>query len=308
MCLLSICIPTYNRADVLEKCVETIVLENGFDSRVEIIILDNDSSDHTEIVAKRFTQSYSNVFYFKNKENIGMEKNILKVLEYGRGKLLKLCNDYCLFNKGTLEELLDLIVDNCDQSSILYFHNKHNTSSVAICEDLNCFFKKVTYWPTWIGTFSIWKNDFDLFNNTQSFEGLLFPHLMMFLENFEAKKKVKIIYKPLFYDIPGIKKGGYDFFEVFVQNFVGKILHEVYSAGKINLITLYEVKSAFYHNFLKKWSLRVIFEKNHSFKNDNISLIYKYFKFYPEFYLFIIYDMPKYKILQGIKALKNNFF
>ena len=68
--LLSICIPTYNRGNMLEYCLESIVRQDSFDRRTEVIILDNHSTDNTAEIAKKFAIQNPNIFYFSNEENI----------------------------------------------------------------------------------------------------------------------------------------------------------------------------------------------------------------------------------------------
>jgi len=50
--LLSICIPTYNRAEYLEEAIYNIVTDDAFCDKVEIIISDNASTDNTKQVEK----------------------------------------------------------------------------------------------------------------------------------------------------------------------------------------------------------------------------------------------------------------
>jgi len=296
--LLSICIPTYNRCQALDIAIRNIISQPGFDHRTEIVILDNNSTDDTKGVADNYTAAYSNIVYYRNAENIGIEKNIIQALKCGRGKLIKLWNDYCLFADNKLEVMLGLIKENADESSIIYFHNKPGKGSALTCYDLDTFFRKTSYWPTWIGTFSIWNADLKSFENTSQFEGLLFPHLLMLLKAFENKKKIRIIYGVNFLGGKGIKKGGYDFYEIFVKNFIGNIIHKIYSEKKINLVTLYIVKASFLNKFLSKWMADIVFSKSHNFNNKNVFLVFKYFRFYPQFYLLLI-KLPFYPILKG---------
>ena len=65
--LLSICIPTYNRADIVYECVKECLKISGDD--IEVVVNDNCSTDDTKgklekIVDKRFR-------YYRNNENIG---------------------------------------------------------------------------------------------------------------------------------------------------------------------------------------------------------------------------------------------
>ena len=108
MILLSICIPTYNRADILNNTLNSIISDIDFDYRIEIIISDNASTDHTYEICKKFTKTYSNIHYYKNNENI-FDKNFTKVLSYGSGLYLKLLNDSIVLKKGTLSFFLKKI-------------------------------------------------------------------------------------------------------------------------------------------------------------------------------------------------------
>lgn len=61
--LLSICIPTFNRCDILNDTLKSIINDEAFDDDIEIVISDNFSSDSTEYVCKKYTDSYSNIKY-----------------------------------------------------------------------------------------------------------------------------------------------------------------------------------------------------------------------------------------------------
>ncbi len=304
--LLSICIPTYNRASVLDLCMSSIVTQKGFDYKTEIIILDNNSTDNTKEIVEKYSSKHFNILYFKNDVNIGMEKNILKVLEFGNGKLLKLLNDYSLICENALERIIDQIDNNQDERAILYFHNKITKKENLLCTDLNSFFREATYWPTWIGSFSVWKNDFENIKKTDIFEGLLFPHLLLFLYVFKLKSKIIIIHGKLFSDVVGIKKGGYNFFEVFIQNFIGTIIHGTYNKKEINFKTLYIVKSTFCSKFLSVWILKILFEKNSSFTTNKFNLVFKYFKFYPQLY-FLFFKYTYNQLISLLKKFKKIF-
>ena len=53
--ILSICIPTYNRAESLRTSLQQYVSCKGFDESIEIVISDNASTDDTRKVALEYT-------------------------------------------------------------------------------------------------------------------------------------------------------------------------------------------------------------------------------------------------------------
>ena len=76
--LLSFCIPTYNRPERIYKILKQLV--NLKTNEIEIVIGDdNPSSKKTEEVVNKFIDS--RISYFRNKENLGMDGNLLMVVK-----------------------------------------------------------------------------------------------------------------------------------------------------------------------------------------------------------------------------------
>lgn len=75
---ISVCIPTFNRADLIEQTLQSVV--NQTVKPYEVIIIDNASTDNTyEIVEKYFKYGFK---YIRNKKNIGMAGNLNKCIKY----------------------------------------------------------------------------------------------------------------------------------------------------------------------------------------------------------------------------------
>src|ERR1035437_6062375 len=109
--LLSICIPTYNRGEILDKTIQGYVTDQVFDERVELVISDNCSTDNTRSIVEKYMRIYKNIKYNCNDENI-IDANLIKVLRSRRGKYLKLMNDTVTLNSGVLKSMLDIIILN----------------------------------------------------------------------------------------------------------------------------------------------------------------------------------------------------
>lgn len=83
--LLSICIPTYNRASFLEIILEKIG-EACKEHDVQVYISDNASTDNTEEVAKQYLARYDFFHYHRHQTNIGPDDNFEYVLKMPTSK------------------------------------------------------------------------------------------------------------------------------------------------------------------------------------------------------------------------------
>ena len=89
--LVSIGIPTYNRADgYLRNALES-ALAQTYDN-IEVIVSDNCSTDDTEDLIKSYTDK--RIRYFRQENNLGVEGNFNYCVEQARGEyFLLLCDD-----------------------------------------------------------------------------------------------------------------------------------------------------------------------------------------------------------------------
>lgn len=105
---LSICIPTYNRKNYLQALLNDIIEQlnqynKGF---FEIIISDNASDDGTEIMVKELAKVCRQICYYKNRSNIGFDKNVLNVLDKAKGRFCWTLSDKRRLQNGALDYLL----------------------------------------------------------------------------------------------------------------------------------------------------------------------------------------------------------
>jgi len=88
--LVSIAIPTYNRADgYLKQAIASAV--NQTYQNIEIIVADNCSNDHTENVVRGFPDS--RLHYFRHEKNIGANNNFNFCVEQAKGHYFLLLHD-----------------------------------------------------------------------------------------------------------------------------------------------------------------------------------------------------------------------
>ena len=86
--LVSILIPAFNRADVIEQTVRSALAQTGAD--VEAVVVDNASTDATWSVLQRLAAEDARVRVFRNDSNIGPVRNWLACLSHARGRYAKI--------------------------------------------------------------------------------------------------------------------------------------------------------------------------------------------------------------------------
>lgn len=114
MAKISVLIPTYKRPHFLKQCLQSVVSQTL--KPYEVIISDNDPEKNTETekVVYEFAKQYKFIKYNKNKENIGMRANLIKLLNIAQGDLIQVLSDDDLLTPWTLEELSKPLIEHDD--------------------------------------------------------------------------------------------------------------------------------------------------------------------------------------------------
>lgn len=113
--LLSICIPTFNRAALLEVCLASVLPQaERWPELAEVIVSDNCSTDETHAVLDKFSER----FHFRrhrNAENIGLLGNITFVPSgLARGDFVWLLGDDDLLAAGAVDQVLGMLQSSPD--------------------------------------------------------------------------------------------------------------------------------------------------------------------------------------------------
>jgi glycosyltransferase involved in cell wall biosynthesis len=103
--LVSILIPTFNRADLIASCVQSALDQSIRD--IEIIVSDNASTDGTWNVLSNLAQGDSRIRIFRNDANLGPVRNWKKCIERATGKYAKLLFSDDLIFPTYLEKTLE---------------------------------------------------------------------------------------------------------------------------------------------------------------------------------------------------------
>lgn len=266
--LLSICIPTYNRAEQLEDSLESIVHQTDFDDRVEVVISDNCSSDNTETIGRAYSKKYSNIRYFRNDTNI-FEINQQLVLNRADGYLRKLSNDTIVYKEDSIRYMLNAANECLKSEDVVFFYN-FDGRSVDRAYDMNGFLDLVTYWITWIGSFTVWEDDLPELNKIYdvTIETKL-PQVYYILELLK-KRNVRVYEKNIMIGKqPKVKNIPYGMVKVFYYNFLS-LLKKFVQEGFVTENVYNKVKDEILYEFFPT-QLRIIKLKgNYDLNGENL--------------------------------------
>lgn len=137
--LISICIPTFKRPDLLAETVESVAQQMGFEN-FEVVIVNN-SSDKLEserIVNHLETFPHVSVRYFVNEENLGMFGNWNQAVALSRGEWISVLNDDDLLTSNCIANLAQRISLKTGADLII------SKFSYYYSDDKRSYFKRMT--------------------------------------------------------------------------------------------------------------------------------------------------------------------
>ena len=113
--LLSICIPSYNRLDCLDNCLNSILIssKNVNNFEFEVSVSDNFSDEDPIEVINKYNKEFK-IIYNRNKKNLGFALNAIKSVKISTGKYAWLIGNDDLILPNTLRDLKNIFKNNSD--------------------------------------------------------------------------------------------------------------------------------------------------------------------------------------------------
>ena len=149
--ILGICIPTYNRAEILKNNLENLINKVSR-YKIPIYISDNNSGDHTEEVVLDKMKEYNYITYSRNSQNIGSAKNFEKALSLCETKYAWLLSDddtIC----GDVRDIFDILEQNQWDLIVFGVIGKQGSSKAYL--NLHDIFIELVGPMTWISALII---------------------------------------------------------------------------------------------------------------------------------------------------------
>ncbi len=90
---ITVVIPTYQRLDSLKRTLDSVIHQDLSKELFDILILDNDPAMDNEISLYIQTLDLENLYYYKNKENLGAYGNMNRCMELARTEWISMVHD-----------------------------------------------------------------------------------------------------------------------------------------------------------------------------------------------------------------------
>ena len=110
---ISVAVCTYNRADILPKCLESLANQTTDKELFEILIIDNNSTDGTKEITADFCKENQNFRYiFEEKQGLSHARN--RAIEEASGIYIAYIDDDAIADKEWVERIFSVIQNNKD--------------------------------------------------------------------------------------------------------------------------------------------------------------------------------------------------
>ena len=120
--LVSICIPTYNNAAALKRCLDSIVSQDF--TNYEIVISDDSDNNEVEVLVKQY--NFKKLVYYKNTIALGSPENWNNAMRKAEGSYIKILHhDDYFATKDALSKFVLSLENNADASFAFCYTRVH---------------------------------------------------------------------------------------------------------------------------------------------------------------------------------------
>lgn len=293
--LLSLCIPTYNRADFLNISLSKLSIQ-FFNLRnphmLELIVSDNCSTDNTEKVVNQYISMGLPIKYIKNSKNLGMDGNFVQCFQLASAKYVWLLGDDDFLKDNMLDKLLQSLSEDIEYGLIHLAISKQKKEFEKLYKDSHLFLSDISFWITYISSNVVNTKYVSKINFTK-YMGTYFTLIPLYMTAALNENYNLMIHDRIFEDGVDTKRnGGYNFFQVFVSNYLSIWKEFIPTKGIINWN--YELeKYRLFRYYLVGNIDNILIKKNKGnyIVDNSWKILFKYYGITPYFYyyLFILF-------------------
>jgi glycosyltransferase involved in cell wall biosynthesis len=290
--LMTIAIPTYNRAQYLDQNLAQIQKQwSDTENLVELIVSNNCSPDNTDEIVQKYLKSGLPIRYNKNPENIGT-KNIELCFRLAAGKYVVVFADDEVFVDGALKAIINFIKN--EDFGVVYLTGygydkdwkrpakRRPKFRLHTYNNLTKFVKRINYFFTFISGNLVNKSMVDP-NDIMPFPAGANVHQMSWVFSALFKSKKNAVIEGGLIACKGEPGGSYHLAQIFGVN-ANEIFHKFIARG-INIKYFKIINRRLLSEFFPGWIIQIRQRKKIFHQEDYHKVLYPVFKDYPEYWL-----------------------
>lgn len=120
---ISFIVPVYNAQKYLRECVDSIIVQDGFES-IELVLVDDGSSDASAAICDMYSQRFENIITV-HKKNGGVSSARNEGVSISTGEYIAFVDADDFLFKGIVQKILEAIKNN--SPDLLFFNFKYET-------------------------------------------------------------------------------------------------------------------------------------------------------------------------------------
>lgn len=221
--VLSICIPTYNRKQFIDASLshlEEALREVTYP--IEVILSDNHSVDGTKEVIEKHIEEGLNCRYIRNSSNIGPDANFVQCFNEAKGEYIWIIGDDDYLKPTSLQKVGSLLqAGDYGLVHLEFYKQKDNDCFVQEYEDYRKFLSDINIMITFLSGNIINANVVKEITPERYLKSFM-VQVPYFIEAALLGKKNAIVYSEILdCGKNSENNGGYNFFRVFMDNYLG---------------------------------------------------------------------------------------
>lgn len=316
--ILTIAIPTYNRCELLRRTLDSIMEQR--DERIEILVSDNASTDGTESMMREYCKQHE-VRYYRNSENLGMDRNFLNCLKKATGKYVHLMSDDDILLPEAVAKILSLIsqeepdyinLNSITYSTEVYDPEEYKPPRIKLEKDLITSDKKLYMgylgvYITYISATVIKREHFLEIQRPEEYFDTYFLHAHLVLDMLADENSKVVITKDAYLAAKNNNSGGFNLYEVWIKQYKRLLLVTAVKNG-CDYKQMEEIYVGDVNGFIRDSILKYSVTEN-KYDMKHKELIFKYTYMYPKVWLktypYVILPRPILSIIYQWKRRKR---
>lgn len=219
--ILSLCIPIYNRLPYLERQLARMLEDKDlFEKQIQLIISDNCSTDDLRSCCEKYQQLGLRLHYHRQEKNFGPDGNFDWCFHHADGQYVWLLGSDDVPVAGMLRELIEVLSDS--DYGLVHLNISRQSQILTAYHNDETLLADINVWITFISS-NIIKTASVKNYDLSSYVGSYMIQVPAYLNACLTNEDNALIYLGQLFekDSDASNNGGYNLFEVFVENLFG---------------------------------------------------------------------------------------